>query len=182
MDEHWRSFALHEVPIDPVPEPDWDSFVMFDKDDYEFKSKPEDPRIKLLRFDKTSGSVPPYCATAAVFFPTHTHPDDVELGLYLKDPKPSPLRNIALSNVPHHDLERSDSGYESNKEKRARKKGVSFGETIQVLEIDPDTAVEEQAWAHYPEVAKCKDWDGRSTGCEKRRHVRKKMKQWSLPA
>jgi hypothetical protein len=137
-----------------------------------FKSLPEDPRIKCLRFDKYPGIIPPYCATAPVFFP--------ELRLDREDPKPSPLRHIALSNIAPNSLERSDPGYESTKEEKPRKKAVSFDETIQVLEIDPDTAVEAQAWAHYPEAAKCKVWDGRSKGYEKQRHLRRKMKQWGL--
>jgi hypothetical protein len=71
MHGQWQSFALHEVPIDPALEPEWDSFVMFDEDDYEFKSKPENPRIKLLRFDKTSGSVPLLCNSARLLPTEH---------------------------------------------------------------------------------------------------------------
>ena len=151
--EHYHSSA-HDAPIDPVPEPNWSSFVLFDDDDAQMYY-PQNPRIKCLRFDKGPGIPPPYCATACVVFP--------RFSVGIRGLPPSPLRKTALA-----------------QEKPARKKAVSFGETIEVLEIDPDTAVEEQAWAHYPEQMKCKDWDGRSPGYEKRRHLRQKMKGWGL--
>lgn len=52
-----------------------------------------------------------------------------------------------------------------------KKKAMSLGETIQVLEIDPGSAVGEQPWAHHPKHATCKDWDGWSEEYEKLRRA-----------
>jgi hypothetical protein len=118
---------------------------MFDEDYDGFKCYPENPRIKLLRFDKSAGITPPYRATPRFFFPNlNPHPNKTN---------PSPLRNIILSDLPSDAAGRSDSGYENlGEEKLMKKKAMSFGETIQVLEIDPESAVEEQPWAHYPKA------------------------------
>jgi hypothetical protein len=62
------------------------------------------PQIESLRRDKGRGVVPPYCATAPALFPRNAHPDDIKLGQKLRFHKPSPLRNIALSNVPKQPL------------------------------------------------------------------------------
>jgi hypothetical protein len=141
MDEHWQSFVLDDAGFE-LPE-DWKLWVIFDEDDEAFKSKPESPRIKCMRFDKYPGFTAPYCATTPAHFLRNAYPDDAKCVLGLESHKTSPLRNIALSNVPKE--ERGDSGNEGGKEKPARKKVVTFSGTVQVLEIDPDSAVEEQA-------------------------------------
>jgi hypothetical protein len=58
------------------------------------------PRIESLRRNKDRGVAPPYCATAPALSPRNTHPEDIKLGQKLRFHKPSPLRNIAMSNVP----------------------------------------------------------------------------------
>jgi hypothetical protein len=76
-----------------------------DESDYNtLNPLPENPRIERLRRDKCHGAAPPYCATAPALFPRNTHPDDIELDQELRLHKPTPLRNIALSNVPKRRL------------------------------------------------------------------------------
>jgi hypothetical protein len=129
---------------------------MYGEDHNALKHYPENPRIKLLRSDKSAGITPPHRPTGRLFFSAlHSH---------LNRANPSPLRNIVfLSNLPLDVQGRNDLGNESGREEKpARKKAVRFGETIQVLEIDPESAVDEQPWAHYPKQVNCKDWDDRS--------------------
>jgi hypothetical protein len=104
MDEPWQSFKI-DYDSDAL-ETDYDNNPLkmdYDLDDSDYDTLiplPENPRIKRLRRDKGHGLAPPYCATAPALFPRNTHPDDIELGLELRLHKPTPLRNIALSNVP----------------------------------------------------------------------------------
>jgi hypothetical protein len=64
----------------------------------------KNPRIESLCRGKDRGVAPPYCATAPALFSRNTHLDDIKLGQKLRFHKPSPLRNIALSNVPKQPL------------------------------------------------------------------------------
>jgi hypothetical protein len=124
---------------------------MYDEDHNALKHYPENRRIKLLRIDKSAGITPPYRPTGRFFFlAPHSHLNRVN---------PSPLRNIVLlSNLPLDVPGRNDSGNESGREEKlAGKKAVRFGETIQALEIDPESEVDGQPWAHYPKQVKCKD-------------------------
>jgi hypothetical protein len=103
---------------------------------------------------------PAYQNTAVRQVGRHHAPVPCNTAVFLPKPQPapnetnpSPLRNIILSDLPSDAAGRSDSGYENlGEEKLMKKKAMSFGETIQVLEIDPESAVEEQPWAHYPKA------------------------------
>jgi hypothetical protein len=101
MDELWQSFKMDyngdtlDMSYDPDDSDD------SDESDYDTSIPlPENPRIERLRRDKGHGVAPPYCATAPTLFPRNTHPDNIKLGQKLRLHKPTPLRNIALSNVP----------------------------------------------------------------------------------
>lgn len=110
MDEPWQSFKMDydsdalEMNYDSdALEADYDMEMDYDSDDSDYDTLiplPENPRIKSLRRNKGHGVAPPYCATAPALFPRNTHPDDIKLGQKLRLYKPTPLRNIALSNVP----------------------------------------------------------------------------------
>jgi hypothetical protein len=99
IDEPRQSFKMHydndalEMGYDPD-----------ESDHHTFNPVPENPRIESLRLDKCHGVAPPYCTMAPALFPRNTHPDDIELGQKLRLYKPTPLRNIALSNVPKWQL------------------------------------------------------------------------------
>jgi hypothetical protein len=139
---------------------------MYGEDHNTLEHYAESPRIKLLRSDNSAGITPPHRPTGRFFFSAlHSH---------LNRANPSPLRNTVLSsNLPLDVQGRNDSGNERGREEKlATKKAVSFGETIQVFEIDPESAADEQPWAHYPRQVKCKDWDGRSEEYEKPRSLR----------
>jgi len=97
MDEAWQSFKMYCDALEMDYDPD-------ESDDDTFISLPENPRIQSLRRDKYRGVAPPYCATAPALCPRNTHSDDIKLGQKLRLHKPTPLRNIALSNVPKRPL------------------------------------------------------------------------------
>ena len=100
MDEPWQSFKMYCDAL----EMDYDSDESDESDNDTFISLPEHPRIESLRRDKWRGVAPPYCATAPALFSRNTHPDDIKLNQKLRLHKPTPLRNIALSNVPKRPL------------------------------------------------------------------------------
>ena len=96
MDEPWQQIKIHY---------DNDALgIDYEPDDDIFDPVWENPRIESLRRDKDPGVAPPYCATAPALFPRNTHPNDIKLGQKLRSHKPTPLRNIALSNVPKQPL------------------------------------------------------------------------------
>ena len=59
----------------------------------------ENKPIKRLRLDKAPGLVPPYCATAPAYCACSTHKSKTGLGVTAQPHGPSPLRNIAISNI-----------------------------------------------------------------------------------
>ena len=117
MDDRWQTFVMDDIPPASSESPveyrqsvelDYELFEnesdTSNVDDDAFKLLPENPRIKCLRFEKYPGITPPYCATAPAYFPRNPYPDGIKLGQNLRCHNPSPLRNIALSNVPKWSL------------------------------------------------------------------------------
>jgi hypothetical protein len=90
--EEELDYIFGELDYD-VDESDDDSYLLGYST---FNKLGKNPRIKRLRRNKEHGIAPPYCATAPALFPRNTPPSNIKRPFR----KPTPLRNITLSNVP----------------------------------------------------------------------------------